>query len=145
MISRTSEYAIRALSTLARLERAECVLVREIADASGVPRNYLSKILNRLRQTGLVRSERGPGGGFQLARPAEQITVLEVVGIFEDIARQRYCFMGNQFCGQADVCQAASKWCQVWQTYEVFLRETTLDQLAFHECRHPRLAARADA
>jgi Rrf2 family iron-sulfur cluster assembly transcriptional regulator len=123
------------------LERAKSVLVRDISDSSGVPRNYLSKILNRLRQQGLVRSERGPGGGFQLARSSQDISVYDIVFTFDDISRQRLCFMGDQFCAEADVCQAASQWCHVWMTYETFLRETTLDHLAFHDAKHPRTTA----
>ena len=138
MISRTSEYAIRALTTLARRERSKSVLVREISDSSGVPRNYLSKILNRLRQNGLVLSERGPGGGFQLVRPSEDITVYDIVDIFEDIKRHRFCFLGDRLCGDADKCHAASQWCQVWQSYETFLHDTTLEHLAFHDSKHPR-------
>ena len=115
--------------------------MREISETSGVPRNYLSKILNRLRQNGLVTSERGPGGGFQLARPALETTVYEIVATFEEIESQRSCFLGDDSCAEGDICQAASRWCTVWHSYEAFLRETTLDHLAFHDSKHPRNAA----
>lgn len=53
--------------------------VREIADLQSVPYDYLAKVFTRLSKAGLVRSIEGKGGGFQLAKPAEHITVLDVV------------------------------------------------------------------
>lgn len=65
--------------------------VREIADLQSVPYDYLAKIFTRLSKAGLVRSIEGKGGGFQLAKPAEHITVLDVVNAIDGDKRIFEC------------------------------------------------------
>ncbi len=77
--SPTCQHALRALIYLAYKCSPRPVLVREIAEAAGVPRQSLAKILHGLRNKGLVRSTKGPGGGYQLARPGHEMTVIEVM------------------------------------------------------------------
>ena len=69
MLSKTSEYALRAVLFLARESRDIPVPAGDIATGLDVPANYLSKILHTLSRAGVVSSERGPGGGYRLARP----------------------------------------------------------------------------
>jgi Rrf2 family protein len=80
MISSKAEYACLALIDLARSGLgATPKRIREIADAQGIPRQYLTQILLRLKAAGLVQSARGSIGGYQLARSPEGITVAEVL------------------------------------------------------------------
>lgn len=138
MISSTTEYALKALATLARLKRADSVCVQEVSDASGVPRNYLSKIFNELRRRGVVVSVRGPGGGFKLSKRAEDITILSVVEIFEDLDQQRKCFLGSRYCTSREMCGMAARWTDVWNSYERFLSESTITDLSVHNACHDR-------
>lgn len=78
MLSQTAEYALRAVVHLAA-NPDEPKVTRAIAEATRVPAGYLSKVLQGLVRTNLVRSQRGLGGGFKLARPAKQISVLDVL------------------------------------------------------------------
>jgi len=78
MLTMKAKYALRALSTLARCE-PERLMAREIAHHAGVPEKFLEAILVQLRNAGLVRSKRGLLGGHRLARPAETITIGEIV------------------------------------------------------------------
>ena len=142
MISRTSEYAIRAMAALAWVDTSRSVLARDVAQASGVPRNYLAKILGELRRRGLVDSLKGPGGGFRLSRPPEQVSLFEIVEVFEDLENQRRCFLGDEFCATSRQCSVACRWHGVWSHYETFLQESSLAELAFHNQKHPRLAER---
>ncbi|WP_129363800.1 RrF2 family transcriptional regulator [Enterobacter cloacae] len=74
------EYGIHSLMSMVDSKGdARDMSVREIADLQSVPYDYLAKIFTRLSKAGLVRSTEGKGGGFQLAKPAEHITVLDVV------------------------------------------------------------------
>ena len=73
MLSTTSQYAIRALSHLARMQHGEAVLGRDLAERASVPVNYLSKIMLVMRNAGLVQATRGAGGGYRLARPAATV------------------------------------------------------------------------
>lgn len=78
------EYGIHSLMYMVDSKGdARDMNVREIADLQSVPYDYLAKIFTRLSKAGLVRSTEGKGGGYQLARPAEQITVLDVVNAID--------------------------------------------------------------
>src|SRR5262245_13995324 len=77
--SATTEYAIRALAHMATLEPGERILARDLAAATDVPRQFLGKILHRLARQGMLDSAKGRGGGFRFSRPAEQITLADLV------------------------------------------------------------------
>ncbi len=68
MISRSALYAVRAMAAFARLPEGAHGITREIAQQADVPASYLSKILQTLSRAGLVRSQKGLGGGFSLAQ-----------------------------------------------------------------------------
>lgn len=78
MLTRKTDYALIALTHLAQ-ESSCCSSAREIAGQYGVPLPLLMNILKLLTQRGLARSSRGPRGGYALARPAEQITLHDVI------------------------------------------------------------------
>jgi Rrf2 family protein len=90
VFSRTAEYALRAIVTMAQNE-SSANTAQEIARQSQVPLDYLSKVMNLLVRGGIVHAQRGRGGGFTLARPAGQMTVLDVVNAVDPIARIRSC------------------------------------------------------
>lgn len=90
MLSRTVEYALRAIVWLAAQPESPRT-TREIAAATQVPSNYLAKVLQTLVEAGIVRSQRGLGGGFVLARDAAQLTVLDVVNAVDALQRIRSC------------------------------------------------------
>jgi Rrf2 family cysteine metabolism transcriptional repressor len=83
-LSRKSEYACLALIDLAsRHTEGGHSKVREVAERQGIPRGFLVQILLRLKNAGYVRSARGAAGGYQLAKPPEEITVAEVVRLMD--------------------------------------------------------------
>ena len=82
-ISCKVEYGIRALLDLALHAQGEPSLSRETAQRQGIPETYLNQLLLQLRRSGLVTSVRGPRGGHMLARPANTITVLEIMEALE--------------------------------------------------------------
>lgn len=90
MLSQTAEYALRAIVTMAQSEAAG-MTAHDIAGASQVPLDYLSKVLNSLARGGIVRAQRGRGGGFTLAFSATEMTVLDVVNAVDPIRRIRSC------------------------------------------------------
>ena len=90
MVSLTAEYALRAAVYLA-VEHGEARTVHQIAEATQVPADYLSKVLQELSKVGLVRSQRGLYGGFQLLRQPSELTVLDVVQSVSPIRRIREC------------------------------------------------------
>ncbi len=93
MFSSTAEYALRAVVYLAT-QREGLSSSHAIAEATKVPQGYLSKVLKDLADAGIVNSQRGPRGGFSLAREADKLTVLEVVNAVDRIERIRTCPLG---------------------------------------------------
>ncbi len=90
MISATAEYALRATVFLAR-RHGRKVSRQEIANATDVPADYLLKVLKTLDEAGIVESQRGPGGGYELVKPPQLITVLDVVNAVDEIPRIKRC------------------------------------------------------
>ena len=89
-ISQTAEYALRAVVWLA--SRPDMNLsTQQIAEVTRVPAGYLSKVLQALARAGLVASQPGRTGGFQLTRPAREISVLDVVNAVDPVQRIRSC------------------------------------------------------
>lgn len=81
-ISRRTDYATRAVLALAVRDGGPLKL-DEIAEVSGAPRSVLEQVMPTLRRAGIIRSERGPGGGYTLNRPAREITLERVVRLFQ--------------------------------------------------------------
>jgi Rrf2 family transcriptional regulator, iron-sulfur cluster assembly transcription factor len=79
-VSTRGDYAARALLSLALHESEEPTSVKEIAERTNLPQPYLEQILLQAKGAGLVRSKRGVGGGYVLARPPHQITVAQILG-----------------------------------------------------------------
>jgi Rrf2 family protein len=82
-VSAKADYALRACVELASVESDGAVKGERIAQAQEVPLKFLENILGDLRHAGLVRSQRGVEGGYWLARPAEEITLAEVIRAVE--------------------------------------------------------------
>jgi Rrf2 family protein len=90
MFSLTTEYALRAAVWLAEKQGLPQT-TRQIASATCVPVNYLSKVLQSLGKAGLVRALRGKHGGFELAKASSSTSVLEIINVVEPIQRIRTC------------------------------------------------------
>ena len=93
MFSLTTEYALRATVWLAENQGLPQT-TRQIASATCVPVNYLSKVLQALGKAGLVRALRGKHGGFELAKAPSSTSVLEIINVVEPIHRIRACPLG---------------------------------------------------
>src|SRR4051794_23429896 len=93
MLSRTTEYALRAVVSLAGC-RGGPALADVIAEKTKVPRSYLNRVLQDLTAAKLVRSRPGPGGGYELALPPGDVTILDVVSAVAPIERIRHCPLG---------------------------------------------------
>ena len=78
-VSAKTDYAVRAVLVLAGAGDGSLVKAERIAEAQQIPLNFLENILGQLRQAGIVESRRGPDGGYLLARPADDITVADVI------------------------------------------------------------------
>ncbi len=132
MLSQTAEYALRAVLHLAEAaaESDRPVNVSDMAVALDVPRNYLSKTLHQLSRVGVVTSTFGPGGGFRLARPADALTLDEVVAPFDERGSgERHCLLGRVRCVDSDPCPAHAHWKGISTQIQHFFLTTTVATL----------------
>lgn len=90
MISQTAEYALRSVVCLASYPQT-ALTTGQIAKITKVPGSYLSKVLQALGKSGIVRSQRGLHGGFSLAKPAEELSLLEVINTVDPIQHIDRC------------------------------------------------------
>lgn len=93
MLSKTTEYALTATVCLAGCESGS-LTAGQIAEISGLPLGYLSKVLRLLARAEIVHSRRGPSGGFHLTRPATAISLLEVIQAVDPLERIKVCPLG---------------------------------------------------
>ena len=93
MLSKTAEYALRIIACLAG-ESEQSHSADYLSAHTKVPRRYLHKVLQDLGKAGLVHSRSGPGGGYLLALPADDISILDVVNAVSPLERIRHCPLG---------------------------------------------------
>lgn len=129
MLSKSAEYALRALHCLAYLPGGSPVPAARLAEHVDVPENYLSKLLHRLQQEGILRSRRGRGGGFSLARRPGAIALADVVRPFDSGVVRRHCLLGRPECRDDAPCAAHEEWLEVAGRVRRFFDETTLADL----------------
>jgi Rrf2 family protein len=82
-ISNKTRYGLTALLALAEFHNSGLLQIKDIASRCGIPHQFLEQIFNRLVKAGIIKSTRGKKGGYQLARPPGQITVLDIVNSLE--------------------------------------------------------------
>ena len=130
MLSQTAEHALRAVLYLGHHAEDGLISAGRLAEALGTPPNYTSKILRRLAHRGILRSARGPRGGFGLrVRPAAVSLARLVDAIDEARDAPSICLIGDRPCDPAAPCPAHRAWTDVQARMNALMEETTLDQL----------------
>ncbi len=133
-ISMKSRYAARALTELAHREElapGRPVPLGDLAAARDMPLQFLEQVFAALRRAGIVRSRRGASGGYALARPAAEISVLDVVAALDGVPSPAQCTQG--LCERVDGCGASSVWIEAQQALEKVLGGTTIGDLLARE------------
>ncbi len=118
-ISTRSRYGLRAMVSIAR-SLQNPVSSETLAACEDVSKKYLDRLLNKLRGAGLLKSYRGQGGGYVLARPAADIRVGEIVCTLEDGIRLVPCVDDPTACAKTDRCPAR----EVWRTVSAAMKES---------------------
>jgi Rrf2 family protein len=131
MLTVKTRYAVRALACLARARAGEYILASEIARAEDIPRKFLERILSELGQHAIVRSRKGRGGGYYLARPAGLISVLGVIRACEGSVAPVLCLERPDW--RCDGCQRECPLRQVlkrpFEAYARTLEATTIESI----------------
>jgi Rrf2 family transcriptional regulator, cysteine metabolism repressor len=139
LLSTKGDYGVRALIDLAKHAGEGPVQRSDIARRRQLPESYLDHLLAQLRRDGFIRSTRGPGGGHELARPAEEIKLLDVLECLEGSLAPMGCVAdanrgGESLCGQSWV------WQEIYDDMRRRLADVTLADLVEHERQHEREA-----
>jgi len=123
------EYGIEGILYLARHERDEPALIREISRATAIPETFLSKIFQRRATKGLLRSRRGFRGGFRLARPAGRITLREIVEALQGPIEFHRCLDHLRARGRKGRCHLKRVFEKAQRRVASVLEKTTLEDI----------------
>lgn len=131
LVSSTVRYALSAVAYLAgrHEDGTGPVSMQQIAQATEVPSNYLSKLLHQLVQGGVLVSSRGPSGGFAFAVPPEKLVLARVVGLFTTFDSPTPCLLRDRGCDVSNPCVAHDRWSAIAREFRTYFEETTLATL----------------
>jgi Rrf2 family cysteine metabolism transcriptional repressor len=146
LFSTKAEYGVRLMVELGRQGGDEPVALSAVAEAERLPLSYLEHLVAKLRKAELVTSRRGAHGGYQLARPADQITMLDVVEALEGAIAPMECFQvdrdGKVLCSHEtdgdQACATKLLWTRVQGGVTRALSGTTVAELAEFAGQHDR-------
>ena len=128
IFSRKFEYGLRALVHLAQAGRV-CD-VGEISQKQKAPYHFVAKVLQELKGRGFVKSVRGAGGGFTLARLPRQVVLLDVVKALEGDQFLSSCLYGLDECSDSVPCPLHQDWKAIRNQMETYLQTHSLAELA---------------
>jgi len=130
MLTQTGEYALRALVYMARKGEEGYSGVKEIAASTGVPANYLAKILQQLARAKVLESQKGFGGGFKVARKLSKISLMDIIDPLERVDKFRQCVLGQRLCNDQVACPLHHTWKAISGQYLGSLTHTSLQDIA---------------
>ena len=130
IFSRQCEYALRAVLYLALQPAGELVSIREMVKRLGLPYHFLAKILQGLSRRGMLVSSKGPRGGFALALPAREITLLQIVEAIDGPALMTTCVLGFAQCTGDHPCSVHDRWAVVRENVHSMLASRNIAQMA---------------
>jgi len=126
-------YAFRALFDIAYHGGGQPVSGRDIAEREEVPQRFLEQILLELKRAGLVRSKRGPNGGYSLAKSPDEITMLDAVEAIEGPIPVSFCYAtddeARRRCQITNKCVTAALWRDIAEVIQDKLRSITLSDV----------------
>ena len=128
LITRATEYAIRAVLYMAKQPRGEIVFKKDICKTQQITPAFLTKILQPLIKAGIVGSQRGVGGGFYLVKPPADVTLLDVVQAQEGPLYLNQCLVDGGGCERDIFCPVHGAWKEV--------RAELLETLGRHSFAH---------
>ena len=126
-ISTRGRYGLRILIDIALYDLASKPrMVREIAESQGISEKYISHLIIDLRKAGFIKSIRGAGGGYRLAKAPQQIKLLDIIEVMEGDISLVSCGKKDKLCQRAPLCPAKGIWLQISQEFRAILAKYTL-------------------
>jgi Rrf2 family transcriptional regulator, iron-sulfur cluster assembly transcription factor len=130
LFSRSTEYAIRAMTFLATLPPGRLAGAKEISEAEKIPMAFLWKILQLLARRKLIRSFKGLRGGYELAQPPGMLTLDKIIEVTDGSGRLDGCILGLPNCSDANACPLHESWKELRANMSGMLHQNTLADLA---------------
>ncbi len=128
-LSKTTDYGIVLMAQLASSPDRAPQNARELAQSADLPIPMVSKILKALAREGLLVSQRGSKGGYQLARPPESLTVSEMIRVLDGPVALTDCAIGPALCSHESLCSVREPWQLISRVVEKALADVTLADL----------------
>jgi Rrf2 family iron-sulfur cluster assembly transcriptional regulator len=140
LLPQTAEYALRAMTCIASKAKNSPVRSKDLVEHTHIPEAYLAKVLRKLVEAGLLTSQKGHGGGFELARDAVEIRFVDILRAVEVDPALRHCAFGFPKCDASRPCPLHDHYEQLQRHYLAWAARATLADV---DCT--TLKARVDA
>jgi Rrf2 family protein len=141
IITRATEYAIRAVLYMASQPQGKIILKKDICRVQEITPAFLTKILQPLIKAGIVGSQRGVGGGFFLARPASAITLFDVISTQEGPLYLNQCLIEGNQCDREFFCPVHGAWREIRAEFMAILARYDFAALAARQGDMPPFPA----
>ncbi len=128
-LTKAGEYAVRCVLYLARKGQGEVVSRKEVAEHGEIPAQFLAKIAQQLARAGIIEIRQGAGGGFRLLKPAEEISLLDVIEAIIGEIFLNDCVIRPESCRASGGCAAHQVWLKARTQLRNTLREVNCAQL----------------
>ena len=136
-LSTRARYALRMMVDIAKRPGVDPVTLREIAENTEISKPYLDQVAVGLKTSVLIRSMRGRGGGYQLARPADEISVRQIIEAAIGPINVVDCVMRPEICDRSDCCECRWVYQQINDQITNLLNGMSLGELAAKELGSP--------
>ena len=129
-LTRAADYAVRVMVHLAEIPRGQRVSLPVIAEATGAPESFLSKVLQSLTRAKLITSRRGPAGGFQLSAHGRQVSMRTVIEAIDGPMSLNVCLSEKRSCSRQLWCPAHPVWVKAQEVLLEVLNSALIADLA---------------
>jgi Rrf2 family iron-sulfur cluster assembly transcriptional regulator len=127
IFSKKCEYGLQAVLYIAAHQRGEVIPSDEIARKLNIPKEFVSKILQSLTESGIVDSKKGKAGGFLLAKDPSGIRLIDIVAAIDGLDIFNNCVLGFPNCNPDNPCPVHSKWGELRTLTYNMLNDETID------------------
>ena len=125
----SSKYAIRILSYIANHDEQQLCNAKELSETLIIPYKFLTKIMMKLVKADFIISIRGREGGYKLAKPASNITIIEILNHFNEFSEYEQCILGIGACNTKKKCALHDQWVKPKSMINKMFENTTLEDI----------------
>ncbi|QOY51231.1 RrF2 family transcriptional regulator [Candidatus Sulfurimonas baltica] len=128
-LSNTSQYAIRVLSYIANINDTKLCSAKELSQMLDIPYKFLTKIMTQLVKAEFIISVQGREGGYKLAKPASNISVIDILNEFNEQINNQQCLLGIGMCDGKNRCSLHDQWAEPKKLIKKMFENSTLESI----------------